>query len=263
MFKRELKINFKSFLTWISVLLIMFLMVFLIYPSILSGENMEMMEDLIKVFPKELLAAFNMDLSGINTIFGWIKSEGFIMIILLGGIYSSLLGSTILLKEENDKTIEYLNSLPVTRQKIVLSKITVGFIYIILFVLIIGLTNFIGLSLTEEFDKKVLLYLSIAPLLSFIVIFSLSLFISTFFQKTKKVFGISIGIVFLSYFIQIFSNLSEKLEFLKYICVYTLSDARAIISTGSFNPYLILISVSVTAVFIFLTFLRYSKKELV
>ena len=44
------------------------------------------------------------------------------------------MGSAILTKEENDKTIEYLNSLPVKRSHIVLNKVVVGLFYIILMV---------------------------------------------------------------------------------------------------------------------------------
>ena len=48
--------------------------------------------------------------------------------------------------EENDKTIEYLNSLPITRNKIIINKVLVGLIYIILMVLILGIFNFVCLS---------------------------------------------------------------------------------------------------------------------
>ena len=44
MFKREMKINFKSYIIWTSVLIGLFLIVFLVYPSIINSENMEMIE---------------------------------------------------------------------------------------------------------------------------------------------------------------------------------------------------------------------------
>ena len=65
----------------------------------------------------------------IDTAFGWLKSEGFVFALLIIGAYSGILGSNILLKEENDKTIEYLNSVPVTRKKIAVSKIASGILY--------------------------------------------------------------------------------------------------------------------------------------
>ena len=122
MFKRELKINLKSFVIWTTILIGLFLVVFLVYPSIINSANMEMIDEMMKIFPEEMLKAFNMDLSSINSAFGWLKTEGFVFVLLITGIYSGILGSNILLKEESDKTIEYLNSVPVTRKNIVLNN---------------------------------------------------------------------------------------------------------------------------------------------
>lgn len=263
MFKRELKINAKSFIIWTSILLGLLLVVFLVYPSIINHENIEMMNEMMKMFPEEILKAFNMDISSIDSAFGWLKTEGFIFILLITGIYSAILGSNILLKEESDKTIEYLNSVPVTRKNIVIRKILCGFLYITLMVIIIGIFNFIGLSLSGNFDKKLYILLSLTPLFSSIVIFSLCLFLSTFTHKTKKMFGISIGIVFASYFLNMISEMSESTEFLKYMSIFTLSDIRNVIVNVSFNPLMILLSIFITVLFVILTITHYEKKELI
>ena len=46
MLKRELKINFKTFAIWTSILLGIFLVVFLLYPSIVSDQNIEMLNEM-------------------------------------------------------------------------------------------------------------------------------------------------------------------------------------------------------------------------
>ena len=263
MFKREMKINFKSFLIWSLILIILFLIVFLMYPSIMNSENIQLMNEMLKVFPEEMLKAFNMDISNIDTAFGWLKTEGFVFVLLITGIYSGILGSNVLLKEENDKTIEYLNSLPVTRKKNVISKVLSSIIYIILMIFILGLFNFIGLSLIEDFDKKLFILLSITPLFSSLVIFALCLFISTFTHKTKKTLGISLAIVFISYFLQIISEMSESTEFLKYISIFTLADIRNVITNITINPLMILLTVLLIVLLLSLTIVNYNKKELV
>ena len=141
MFKREMKINLKSFIIWTSILIGLFLVVFLVYPSFVNSENMEMMDEMMKMFPEEMLKAFNMDISSIDTAFGWLKTEGFVFVLLITGIYSGILGSNILLKEESDKTIEYLNSVPVTRKKIVINKIIYNSPQSILFITIFFLVT--------------------------------------------------------------------------------------------------------------------------
>lgn len=263
MFKRELKINLKSFIIWTSILIGLFLVVFLIYPSIINSANMEMIDEMMKIFPEEMLKAFNMDLSTIDSAFGWLKTEGFVFVLLITGIYSGILGSNILLKEESDKTIEYLNSVPVTRKNIVLNKILCGIFYIILMILIIGIFNFIGLSLSGEFDRKSYILLSITPLFSSIVIFAICLFLSTFTHKTKKTLGISLGIVFVSYFLNVISEIGESTEFLKYISIFTLADIRNVILNVSINPILVVLAICITVIFMILTMICYEKKELV
>ena len=263
MFKRELKINLKSFIIWTSILIGLFLVVFLVYPSIVNSENMEMMDEMMKMFPEEMLKAFNMDISTIDSAFGWLKTEGFVFVLLITGIYSGILGSNILLKEESDKTIEYLNSVPVTRKNIVINKILCGLLYIILMIAIIGIFNFIGLSLSGEFDRKSYILLSITPIFSSIVIFAVCLFLSTFTHKTKKTIGISLGIVFASYFLNIISEMGESTEFLKYISIFTLADIRNVIINESVNPLMIVLTIGITVVFMILTTIRYEKKELV
>lgn len=263
MFKREMKINFKSFIIWTAILIGLFLVVFLVYPSIINNETMQMMDEMMKMFPEEMLKAFNMDISSIDSAFGWLKTEGFVFVLLITGIYSGILGSNILLKEESDKTIEYLNSVPVTRTTIVKSKILCAISYIILMVVILGIFNFIGLSLSGDFDKKSYILLSITPIFSSIVIFSVCLFLSTFTHKTKKTLGISLSIVFASYFLQILSEISESTEFLKYISIFTLADIRNVIVETKINPLMIALSIIITTILISLTIVHYNKKELI
>ena len=263
MFKRELKLNFKSFLIWSLILIAMFLAVFLVYPYIMTSENIDMLNEMMKVFPPEILKAFNMDISEIDTAYGWLKTEGFIFILLITGVFSGTLGSNIVLKEESDKTIEYLHNLPVTRTKIVTSKILCALTYIISMILIIGVFNYIGLSISGDINQKQYLLLSISPLFVSLVIFSICLFISTFTHKTKKTLGISLGIVFASYFLQILAELSKEVEFFKYITPFTLADTRNIITNSTINLLCIIISLTITTLLLVLSIYKYNKKELV
>ena len=263
MIKREFKINFKSFIIWISILIVMFLMVYLVYPYIITDETMKSMDELMKVFPPEVLKTFNMDMASLETAYGWVKTEGFVFVLLLVGIYSSILGGTILLKEENDKTIEYLATLPIKRKGIVTSKVLVGITYIIAMIIIFGLFNYIALLLSGEFNQEQFIFLSITPVFIGLPMFAITLFISTFLSKTKKVIGISLGIVFVSYILNVLSELSTKIEFIKYFSIYTLADVRNVISNIELNPIIVIISMLITITFIIGTYFRYERKELV
>ena len=83
MFRREMKVNFKSFMIWLFIVMGMFTVVFLIYPSIIDSDSIQKIDDLIKIFPEEVLKAFNMDISSLDSAYGWLKSEGFVFVFLI------------------------------------------------------------------------------------------------------------------------------------------------------------------------------------
>lgn len=263
MIKRELKVNLKSFIIWLLILIIMFSFVYAIYPFIITDETMKSIDDFVNVLPPEVLKAFNMDMASISTAYGWLTSEGFMFILLIIGFYSSFLGGTILLKEENDKTIEYVNSLPGKRSKIVFSKVLVALTFIIGIVLIMSIFNYLALLLFDDFNHKQYLLLSITPLFMALPLFSINLFISTFMKKTKKTIAISLGMVFIFYMLNVLSEISEKVEFIKYFSLYTLADIRHVITSVSINPVCIIISLVISIIFITGAFIKYNKKELV
>ena len=263
MLKREFRINFKNFCVWLFILVGIFALVYLMYPSITNSENSEMLNEVLKSFPKDLLVAFNMDITDINTVFGWLKSEGYIFILLITSAYAAIMGSNIALKEENDMTIEYLNSLPISRNRILTNKIICGLSYIVLMVLCIGVFNIICLFLSGTFDMEVFLLLSLAPIFTSIVTFLLCLFLSTFTHKTKNMLGISLGIVFISYFLQIVSNIAEQVEFLKYVSIFTLADTRNIIINGTIDNNIIIVSAIISLVLLICTYINYNRKELI
>jgi len=263
MLKREMKINLKSFIIWMSIILGLFLLIYLVYPSIVNSDNIKMMDEMMKLFPEEVLKAFNMDISSMDTAYGYLKTEGFVFILLLTGVYSSIIGSNILLKEESDKTIEYLNILPITRKSILKDKLICAFTYILSMIIIIGLFNFTCLMFSGEFNIKEFILLSITPIFSSLPIFVISLYISTFTHKTKKILGFSLGFVLVEYFLNILSEMNEVTEFFKYFSIYTLSDIRNVILNVNINPIMPMISLIITILFIVLTNIRYNKKELV
>ena len=263
MIKREFKVNFKSFLIWAGILICIFTFTYSIYPFIINDESIKSLDEMMSTFPPELIKAFNMDQASLTTAYGWFMSEGYMFIQIIVGLYASIMGANIVLKEEGDKTIEYLSSLPVTRNKIMTNKIIVGITYIITLLVVFGLFNYVALLLSGDFNKTQFLLLSVVPILVALPLFAINLFISTFFHKNKKTIGISLGIVFFFYIISVISELSNSVEFLKYFSIYTLSDVRNIMSNIEFNPILIPISIVITIAFIVGSYIRYNKKELV
>ena len=260
--RKEMKNGLISFLIWTAVLCGMFGMIFLLYPYIIDDVDPESINALLNLFPESVLKAFNMDLSGIDSAFGWLKSEGFVFILLVSGCYSALLGSSIVLKEENDHTIEYLNALPVSRTQIVLKKYISGLIYVTGFVLVTAVSNWLFLTFTETVDNRAYWLLAITPLFTSVVLYSIGMLISTFMHRSRAMMGISLGCVFVSYILNMFSGMSDKTEFLKYFSVFTLADIRNVMVNIEINPMMIIISILISIVSLIGSIAVYQRKEL-
>lgn len=261
MLKREFKNNLKSLLIWTSIPLLLFLMVFLIYPTIIDKLDPALMNSYVDAFPEGMMKAFNFDIVDIMSAFGWFKSEGFMMILLIGGMYAATLGGNILLKEENDGTINYLLSKPISRRKILSNKIIVGLGNITLMMLTITLFNYIGLTITGDFDVTVFFLLNLMALLTLSVIFGISLFISTFFRKNKVMTTLAIGFVFISYILQTISSLTESFEWIKYFSVFELASVRDIALNRSVDLIYIVVGLGLLVLSLLLTHKRYNQKE--
>ena len=106
-------------------------------------------------------------------------------------------------------------------------------------IILIGLFNYIALLLSGSFSHKEYLLLSITPLLMALPLFAINLFISTFMHKTKKTIGLSLGLVFIFYVINLLSDMTSKAKFLKYFTIYTLADIRNVMTKVKINPIMV------------------------
>ena len=130
-------------------------------------------------------------------------------------------------------------------------------------IILIGIFNLLGLTLSGTFELKEFMLLSLTPIFSSVVIFFICLYLSTYTHKTKKMFSISLGIVFISYILNVLSDLADKIKFLRYLSVYTLSDIRNVIINDSINLLMPLICIFMSVVLLTFTIRRYNKKDLV
>jgi len=263
MLKRELKINLKSLIIWTGIIVSICILVFGVYPSIINSESANNMDEIMKMFPEDMLKAFNMDLVSLDSVLGWFQSEGYVFIVLIGSLYAAILGGTILIKEESDKTIEFLQSKPISNSQIVTSRVVCGVINISIFVVVIALTTLIGFLLSNDFNFMKWIYLTIAPSIIYYAFFFISMFLSTFMKKSRQSTNISLAIVLLTYLLQMIAGMSDKLKFLKYLSPFELFDSRLAITDEILSIPRMIFGVTLVCILIFGIYHRYNKKELV
>ncbi|MEA4965808.1 MAG: ABC transporter permease subunit [Oscillospiraceae bacterium] len=232
MFLKRLRDNRKSLLIWCLLLILMYAAVFLIYPSIMENTAGNI-NALLEAFPPELLDAFNM--TDIATPAGWVTSEGMVMLLLCGAIYSAQLGGSCVYLEKKEGTIEFLAARPVTRSRILGSKALADILCITIFAVANSASLLIGLALSDDLRFSVMAQVTLSPILVFLMFYALTLLLSILFGGGSS---LTLGLPFGLYILVILAKLTEKVEFLRYCTPYTLSDTAAILKNGGMRGWI-------------------------
>lgn len=255
--KRELKANLKGIIIWIVSLSFIFFAASFEYEAFANNQDIaDAMASFDFLF--EAMVGAPVDISSPEGYLSLVS----IYIYLPLGIYSGLLGSNLISKEERDKTAEYLFTLPV-KEEVLLKKLTVGFIYTVVinaFVLTITYFAFGRLGTSGSYNQFVF-NLAIGVLLTQLIFFAIGAFLSAVLKQYKRSGAITIGILMASYMLGVLSELSDKLEFIKYITPFKFFDVSKML-IGEFELIFILISTLVIGLCISGVFFFYKKRDL-
>lgn len=222
----ECKQNWKLLTIWTLVVAGMNIIIMLIYPE-MAGQTEEVME--IYGNLGAFSDAFGMNRLNLGTALGFYGVEGGAMVSIGGGMLAGLLGSGILCKEEGKHTAEFLMTMPVRRENVALQKLAAVCTMVALFNLVClaaGALAFVIIG--ESMDGGLFLKYHFAQLVMQLEIGCICFGISAFLRKVSA--GVGIGVALIFYFLQMFVNVSEAVEWLKYVTPYYYSDASFILS---------------------------------
>lgn len=258
----EFKRNFKSWMLWTGIVAGLALLMLALYPAF--KDAFSQLEELLSVYPQEFLEAFGMGEGGLDMadIYGWFGVEGYLFVTLIGGSYAAILGSSILSKEEDDKTIEFLLSQPISRTKVLFGKIIVVAMNLLLMNAVVSVILFFTFIIFGELNVVVWLLYSFAPFILQAVFASLSLLVSVFVIKSRKVISISLGLAIGMYVVDLISKLTEEAEFLKYITPYEYVNAVTIVNDQMVKPLYLFLSITIITVSILTTWQLYIRKDI-
>lgn len=224
-YRHELQQNWKLLLIWSAVVAGMNMIIMLIFPQMADqAQEMEAVYANLGAFSD----AFGMDRLSFVTPMGFYGVEGGAMISIGGGMLSGLLGGGILCKEEGRHTAEFLFTMPLRREEIALQKLEALLTLIILFNLIcMGCGAGAFVMIGEAVEWKPFLLYHLAQLLMQAELGLICFGVSAFLHRVSL--GLGIGIAMLFYFLQLFANISDKLDWLKYVTPYCYADAANIL----------------------------------
>jgi len=222
LFKKEFKRNVFSLILWMIIITVLITVTMAVYRTFAANQSKVM--DMISLVPKGLIQFKGVSSFGdLFSVLGFYAANNVIYVMVLGSIYAIVLSSNILLKEEYNKTAEYLLTFPLTRSEIFLSKSAVLIINILLLNLVTSMAGLLCLELVKNdaFNIKPFLILTLYTLLLHILFGATGLFLSTLVKRPRPVTTFCIALVLILYFINTLSRITESVEKLGYLSPFT------------------------------------------
>lgn len=258
LFLHELKRNRLSLIIWSAAVSFMLGVCVIIYPEMTSQ-----MQEVSDVFSEmgAFSSAFGMDELNFGEFIGYFSIELNNTLGLGGAIFAAIIGCGLLAKEEKDGTAEFLLTHPVSRARIVSEKLFSAIAQILIFNLSVTSVSLIcaaAIGETEGLSKLALLF--VANLILQLEILSITLCVSAFVKRGGL--GIGLGITLGFYFINIISNLSEKVEFLKFITPYAYTDGSKIVSEGTVEIKYLAVGLIFSLAGLFAAYKKYCSKDI-
>lgn len=257
--KRELRSHIKSLAIWSGSIL--FFMAIAMSEFTAYKDNPAMAEALLAL-PEKLMAAFSMNTTNFSTLDGFMGIMMVYIFIALS-IHAVMLGSSILVKEERDKTADFLFSLPVSRTKVLISKLIAAIICLIIMLIMLGIISTVTVMQYSP-DMEYFKFLGLALIAQFILqllFMSIGMLLGSLMKNHKKAGSMSSIIVLGAYIISILVGLSDKIEFLKYFSPFMYFKVETL-PTDGFRPVYLIISAVVITICMIGVFIAYPKRNL-
>ncbi|MCI0502848.1 MAG: ABC transporter permease [Fusobacteria bacterium] len=258
----ELRIHLKSIIIW-SISIALLIMMSMVKYDAISGTGADFIK-LIESMPKALQVMIGGGYFDLLLPIGFFGAS-FLYIMFLGAIHGSMLGASILAKEERDKTTEFLLVKPVTRSKLVAMKLIAALLIIAMMTIVVFFSaQFIVGSYS---DPSTLYFKEISQLVAGYLMIELifmasGLFISIVIKRVRFAASLASLILFLTLFLNIFAELFEKVDFLKYFSPFSWFDPKLLLGILDLPSIFIFLGIIAIIIPVALSFYFYNRREM-
>jgi ABC-2 type transport system permease protein len=258
LFLHELRMNRTALIVWSAALSFMLGICVIIYP-----EMSTQMGDLSAMFADmgAFSDAFGMDQLNFGEFMGYFAIECGNTLGLGGALFAAVTGISALAKEEKDHTAEFLLTHPVSRTKVITEKLLSVFTQVcILNVAALVVCSLCIVLVDVEADVSTLVLIFLAHLLLQLEIAAVTFGISAWMRRGEL--GVGLGLVFLLYFCNILANLTEELEFLKFITPFSYTDGSYIVSEQAMEIKYLAVGLALSVIGIAVAYWNYRRKDI-
>jgi ABC-2 type transport system permease protein len=263
LFVKEFKRNLVSLAAWSLIICVLIVFTMSFYHTF--TENKKQIQGLFQFLPTAILQFKGIkNVEDVFSILGYYSANNIIYMLLLGSIYSIVLSCNILLKEEYNKTAEYLLTKPVTRVEIIMTKLLIVIVNVILLNIITSLAGYLSMNAvkTSPFDVGSFMVLSAYTLLLNMLFAALGLFLSVMVRRAKPVTTLSIGIVLICYFLYNISKLTESAKLLGYLSPFSYVKVDALDKGFGLDFWHLVYFLGLPAVLVTVSVMMYKRKDI-
>ncbi len=259
-YRHEFKINLRSVITWsVSQAGMLFLFTW-IFSSI--AVDAELLNQTLSNFPEEMLIAFGMENLDLGSVLGFF-SFAFLFSQILLAIQASNYGFGILSVEERELTADFLMVKPVSRRRILFSKVLAAFSGLTMTNIVVWISTFVFINMfkgdrTYEINTLVMLLSSI--ILFQLVFLMLGLFISLLVRRVRNVTPFSMGLGLGMYVLSAFGGMLGDVK-LELITPFKHFDPNYIVSHQAY-PSTLWISVAYIVIAAVGTYVLYLRRDI-
>ena len=260
-FKHEFRTRIQSLLIWSFSASAIIFIVFSIFP--VFADQAELMNSMLARMPKELLAAFGMDTIDLSTVLGYFS---FILVFvqLCLAIQAGNYGFGLVSIEESELTADFLMTKPVSRVRILTSKLLAVLANLIITNLVVWGVSFASIAIfrgEREYEVQTLVLL-LASLIIFQLFFvGVGLVVSLLVKKVRNVTPYSMGLGFGAYVLSAFSGVFGDVK-LELITPFKHLDPSYIIQHGAFNIPLLILNLGITVVALVVSYWLYFRRDI-
>lgn len=233
---RELRFNNRSFILWTLVICILIAVTMSVFPTFIANQSKVM--GMINLIPKPALEFKGVsNINDLNSVLGFYSINNTIYMMVLGSIFSMVLSCNILLKEEYNKTAEYLLTRPLTRKSVFVTKLMVTVFQVLLLNIIAALIGYISMRLVDEgnFSRNSYIILSFYTFLLNLLFAAIGIFLSTIVRKPKPITTLGIGVVLFFYFLFTISKIPSGIQEIGYLSPFKFMRTDVLAENYSIN----------------------------
>jgi ABC-2 type transport system permease protein len=259
-YMHEFKAHIRSVIIWSASLGLLILVFMSLAPGFM--EDTALIRQAMTKFPKELLIAFGM------TDLDWSSIVGFYGLIFLFcqiclAVQAANYGFSLVSIEETELTADFLLAKPVSRPKILTTKLLSAITGLTITNIVVWICSFAFVMIFgsgKEYDLKPLVVLLLSIVIFQLFFLSVGLVISLLVRRIRSVTPFSMGLVFGLYIINTFGGMigSDSLEILSPFKHF---EPNYIIKNASYDP-LVFISISIIVVSVAASYVLYPKRNI-